>query len=49
MVAYADGSVLAQLATLTCARPSRYGMAYPERIDSGVNPLDLTVAGRAAF
>ena len=49
MVAYADGSVLAQLGNPDMRTPIAYGMAYPERIDSGVTPLDLTVAGGLHF
>ncbi|CAG2140687.1 1-deoxy-D-xylulose 5-phosphate reductoisomerase [Cupriavidus campinensis] len=49
MVAYADGSVLAQLGNPDMRTPIAYGMAYPERIDSGVSPLDLTVAGGLHF
>jgi 1-deoxy-D-xylulose-5-phosphate reductoisomerase len=29
--------------------PIAYGLAYPERIDSGVTPLDLTLAGGLHF
>ncbi|MEN7531058.1 MULTISPECIES: 1-deoxy-D-xylulose-5-phosphate reductoisomerase [unclassified Cupriavidus] len=49
MVAYADGSVLAQLGNPDMRTPIAYGMAYPERIDSGVTPLDLTLAGGLHF
>lgn len=41
MVSYADGSVLAQLGNPDMRTPIAYGLAYPERIDSGVSPLDL--------
>jgi len=36
-----DGSVLAQLGNPDMRTPIAYGLAYPERIDSGVAPLDL--------
>lgn len=49
MVAYADGSVLAQLGNPDMRTPIAYGLAYPERIDAGVSPLDLAAAGTLAF
>ncbi|CAN5844682.1 1-deoxy-D-xylulose-5-phosphate reductoisomerase [soil metagenome] len=42
MVSYHDGSVLAQLGNPDMRTPIAYGLAYPERIASGVAPLDLT-------
>lgn len=42
MVHYRDGSVLAQMANPDMRVPIAYGLAWPERIDSGVAPLDLT-------
>jgi 1-deoxy-D-xylulose-5-phosphate reductoisomerase len=42
MVSYDDGSVLAQLGNPDMRTPIAFGLAYPERIDSGVAPLDLT-------
>ena len=42
MVAYNDGSVLAQLGNPDMRTPIAFGLAYPERIESGVAPLDLT-------
>jgi len=41
MVSYTDGSVLAQMGNPDMRIPIAYGMAYPERIASGVAPLDL--------
>ena len=41
LVQYADGSVLAQLGNPDMRTPIAYGLAYPERIDAGVAPLDL--------
>ena len=41
LVEYVDGSVLAQLGNPDMRTPITYGLAYPERIDSGVVPLDL--------
>ncbi|MBC3870374.1 1-deoxy-D-xylulose-5-phosphate reductoisomerase [Undibacterium oligocarboniphilum] len=49
MVSYADGSVLAQLGNPDMRTPIAYGLAYPERIDSGVSPLDLIKVGRLNF
>ncbi|MBC7405395.1 MAG: 1-deoxy-D-xylulose-5-phosphate reductoisomerase [Cytophaga sp.] len=42
MVSYKDGSVLAQLGNPDMRTPIAFGLAYPDRIDSGVVPLDLT-------
>ncbi|MBI5429011.1 MAG: 1-deoxy-D-xylulose-5-phosphate reductoisomerase [Nitrosomonadales bacterium] len=41
LVEYVDGSVLAQLGNPDMRTPIAYGLAYPERIDSGVASLDL--------
>ena len=41
MVQYVDGSVLAQLGNPDMRTPIAYGLAYPQRIDAGVEPLDL--------
>lgn len=49
MVAYTDGSVMAQLGNPDMRTPIAYGLAYPERIDAGVSPLDLTLAGGLSF
>ncbi|MDZ7751040.1 MAG: 1-deoxy-D-xylulose-5-phosphate reductoisomerase [Gammaproteobacteria bacterium] len=42
MVSYCDGSVLAQLGNPDMRTPIAYGLAWPERMDSGVEPLALT-------
>ena len=42
MVEYVDGSVLAQLGNPDMRTPIAYGLAWPERIDAGVAPLNLT-------
>jgi 1-deoxy-D-xylulose-5-phosphate reductoisomerase len=49
MVSYIDGSVLAQLGNPDMRTPIAYALAYPERIASGVSPLDLTVVGQLQF
>ncbi|MDO8350817.1 MAG: 1-deoxy-D-xylulose-5-phosphate reductoisomerase [Gallionella sp.] len=41
LVEYLDGSVIAQLGNPDMRTPIAYGLAYPERIDSGVGALDL--------
>jgi len=41
LVEYVDGSVLAQLGNPDMRTPIAYGLAYPERITSGVAALDL--------
>jgi len=49
MVEYADGSVLAQLGNPDMRTPIAYALAYPERIDAGVAPLDLFKIARLDF
>jgi 1-deoxy-D-xylulose-5-phosphate reductoisomerase len=49
MVYFADGSVLAQKASPDMRVPLAYCMAYPQRIDAGVEPLDLAAQGRLDF
>lgn len=41
MVDYVDGSVLAQMGNPDMRTPIAHAMAYPERFDSGVVPLDI--------
>ncbi|MDD2775466.1 MAG: 1-deoxy-D-xylulose-5-phosphate reductoisomerase [Gallionella sp.] len=41
LVEYVDGSVIAQLGNPDMRTPIAYGLAYPERIPSGVSSLDL--------
>ena len=41
MVSYADGSVLAQLGNPDMRTPIAHALAYPERIESGVDAIDL--------
>lgn len=48
-VQYADGSVLAQLGNPDMRTPIAYALAYPERIDSGVESLDLFKIARLDF
>jgi 1-deoxy-D-xylulose-5-phosphate reductoisomerase len=41
LVQYIDGSVLAELGNPDMRTPIAHALAYPERIDAGVKPLDL--------
>lgn len=49
MVDYVDGSVLAQMGNPDMRTPIANTLAWPERIESGVNALDLIKAGRLDF
>jgi len=49
MVDYTDGSVLAQMGNPDMRTPIAHAMAWPERIDSGVAPLDMFKVGRLDF
>jgi len=49
LVEYVDGSVLAQLGNPDMRTPIAYGLAYPERITSGVGALDLFKVARMDF
>jgi len=41
LVRYVDGSVIAELGNPDMRTPIAHALAYPERIDAGVEPLDL--------
>jgi 1-deoxy-D-xylulose-5-phosphate reductoisomerase len=49
MVQYSDGSVLAELGNPDMRTPIAHALAWPERIASGVAPLDLFVTARLDF
>jgi len=49
MVDYVDGSVLAQMGNPDMRTPIANALAWPDRIDSGVAPLDLVAVGRLDF
>ena len=49
MVEYVDGSVLAQMGNPDMRTPIAHALAYPERVASGVRPLDLAAIGRLDF
>ena len=49
LVDYVDGSMLAQLGNPDMRTPISHAMAWPERIASGVEPLDLYALARMDF
>jgi len=49
LVEYADGSVLAQLGNPDMRTPIAHALAYPERIEAGVAPLDMFAIGQLTF
>ncbi len=49
MVAYDDGSVLAQMGNPDMRTPIANALAWPERISSGVEPLDLITVSQLNF
>ena len=49
MVSYNDGSVLAQLGNPDMRTPIAYALGWPERLASGVAPLDLFTTARLDF
>ncbi|GIZ11345.1 1-deoxy-D-xylulose 5-phosphate reductoisomerase [Pseudomonas sp. NCCP-436] len=49
LVDYVDGSVLAQLGNPDMRTPIAHALAWPQRIDSGVAPLDLFSLARLDF
>lgn len=49
MVSYTDGSVLAQMGNPDMRTPIAHAMAWPDRIDSGVEPLDLFEVAKLEF
>jgi 1-deoxy-D-xylulose-5-phosphate reductoisomerase len=49
LVEFADGSVLAQLGSPDMRTPIAQALAWPERIQSGVQSLDLVSVGTLAF
>jgi len=49
LVEYADGSVLAQLGNPDMRTALAHALAWPERIDAGVSPLDLLKIGQLHF
>jgi 1-deoxy-D-xylulose-5-phosphate reductoisomerase len=49
MVEYIDGCVIAQLGTPDMKAPIAYALSYPERVATGVTPLDLTLLSGLTF
>ena len=49
MVEYVDGSVIAQLGNPDMRTPIAHALAYPQRIENGVNFLDLAATGILRF
>lgn len=49
MVEYVDGSVLAQLGNPDMRTPIAHALGFPERIETGVTPLDMFKIGRLDF
>ena len=49
MVEFVDGSVLAQLSVTDMCFPIQYAVTYPERLPSGLSPLDLAKLGSLTF
>ncbi len=49
LVEYIDGSVIAQLSNPDMRVPIAHALGYPERIDSGARPLDLTTMRNLSF
>jgi len=49
MVEYVDGCVIAQLGTPDMKAPIAYALSYPERVATGVKPLDLTALSGLTF
>ena len=49
MVSYNDGSVLAQLGNPDMRTPIAHALAWPERIASGVEPLDIFEVAKLEF
>ena len=49
LVEYRDGSMLAQLGNPDMRTPIAHALAWPERIPSGVAPLDLAARGQLSF
>ena len=49
MVQYRDGSVLAQMGNPDMRTPIAHALAYPNRVDSGVKPLDFQSLANFTF
>ncbi|MGH2677712.1 MAG: 1-deoxy-D-xylulose-5-phosphate reductoisomerase [Actinomycetota bacterium] len=49
LAGFRDGSTMAQLARPDMRLPIQLALAYPDRLPSGIEPLDLAAAGRLTF
>jgi 1-deoxy-D-xylulose-5-phosphate reductoisomerase len=49
LVEYVDGSMLAQLSNPDMRVPIAHALAWPQRMESGVQPLDLSVVKNLSF
>jgi len=49
LVEYIDGSVIAQLSNPDMRIPIAHALGFPDRIESGVSPLDLGAIGQLSF
>jgi 1-deoxy-D-xylulose-5-phosphate reductoisomerase len=49
LVEYVDGSMIAQLSNPDMRVPIAHALAHPERIDSGAQPLDLSLVRNLSF
>lgn len=49
MVSYTDGSILAQMGNPDMRTPIAHCLAWPERIESGVEPLDIFEVAKLEF
>jgi 1-deoxy-D-xylulose-5-phosphate reductoisomerase len=49
MVEYIDGCVIAQLGVPDMKAPIAYALSYPQRVSTGVKPLDLTTLSGLTF
>ena len=49
MVEFADGSIIAQLGATDMRIPISYALGHPERISSGVDPVDFTKLATLTF
>ncbi len=49
LVEYVDGSVIAQMSNPDMRVPIAHALAYPERVESGVKPLDLALVKTLTF
>lgn len=48
-VSFIDGSVIAQMGIPSMKVPIAYALAFPERIESGINPPDFPLIGSLSF